>query len=169
MNYYPPAVPDWNKTPSPHEHHQLKNQPKPKLTTLSDLFPYLDQFALGFQETFELLNRHAKTKPASYPPCDITQDGDNYEIQMALAGFKKDDIKIEVQDLVLTVSSESDTTDELNVKYIHNGIAKRDFTHKFALGQYVVVKSAEMSDGILTINLVTEIPDEKKPKSIKIK
>lgn len=142
--------------------------PKPKVTTLADLFPYMDQFALGFQETFELLTNHATTKPATYPPCDILKDGDNYEIQIALAGFKKSDIKVEVQDLTLTVSSDVVKEDDATVKVVHNGIAKRNFTHTFALAQYVVVKSAEMADGILSIKLETEIPDEKKPKVIAI-
>jgi len=147
---------------------QIHSAPK-VTTTLADLFPYMDQFALGFQETFELLNTHAKTRPATYPPCDILQDGDKYEIQVALAGFKKSDIKVEVEDLTLTVSSDVVKEDEETIKVVHNGIAKRNFTHKFALGQYVVVKSAEMADGILSIKLETEIPDEKKPKLIAIR
>ena len=94
---------------SPHEVEKYPLLPKipakSKVTTLTDLFPYVDQFALGFQETFNLLSTYATTKPATYPPCDILKDGDSYEIQIALAGFKKSDIKIEVQDLKLTVSS----------------------------------------------------------------
>jgi molecular chaperone IbpA len=84
-------------------------------------------------------------------------------------GFRKEDIEITVKDKVLTVSSDVQEPDETFGEVIHHGIAQRNFKTNFALGEYVEVDAAKLEDGILTINLVTNIPEEKKPKIIDIK
>ena len=139
--------------------------------TIYSLFPNIDRWALGFDPVFDTLKQLAEQKNSSYPPYNITKFGEGkFMVQVALAGFRKEDIAIKVQDRVLTVSSEVEEPEEeyLYGEVIHHGIAQRNFTQTFALAEYVEVADAKMEDGILTINLVTNIPDEKKPKVIQI-
>lgn len=124
---------------------------------------------VGFQNQFrffeELFN---STAPSKFPPYDILSTGkDKYEIRFALAGFKKEDISITFNENVLKVvgNTEPESTDA----YFHKGIATRAFTHTFPLADYMDVKSALMEDGILTIKLEREVPEEMKPRVIKIK
>jgi len=145
--------------------------PKQAPVTIYSLFPNIDRWALGYDTLLETLTELSGAK-SSYPPYNITKNGDDYQIEMALAGFRKDDIDIEVKERTLTVRSDiedKDVPDEGKYgKVIHHGIAQRSFTTNFALGEYVEVVDASMSDGILTIKLETHIPDEKKPKQIAI-
>lgn len=139
--------------------------------TIEDLFPKLDRWAIGYTSTFDTLRQlSAAAKTQSYPPYNITKfDGGKFMVQIALAGFRKEDINITLEERTLTVSSEVEDND--NPKYgevLHHGIAQRNFKQTFALAEYVEVDSARMEDGVLTIDLVTNIPDEKKPKVIEI-
>lgn len=144
---------------------------KRKPLTIEDLFPKLDRWAIGFDPLFATLSQVSKAKAVSYPPYNITKfDGGKFELQLALAGFRKEEISITVEDRQLTVSSEVVEEDD-NPKFgevIHHGIAQRNFTQNFALAEYVEVESAKMEDGILTIKLITNLPEEKKPKAIDI-
>lgn len=169
----PWSTPDdsWNykKSPNPNINNQYKYNKDKDIVTIYSLFPNLDRYAVGVRDTFNLLESLSKNKTNNYPPCNITKYDDKYEIELALAGFSKSDIKITVDDRTLVV--ESNLPDEEDVKVgteIHRGIAQRDFKHTFALGQWVEVVSAGMENGILTIKLDTVIPDDKKPKSIEI-
>lgn len=169
MSYHSPFNSSWNEREYTF-HKEAKKVAKP--LTIDDLFPKLDRWAIGYNTTLESLQQLAKAaKAQSYPPYNITKfDGGKFMVQIAVAGFRKEDISITVQDRTLTVSSEVEDTD--NPKYgevLHHGIAQRNFTQTFALAEYVEVDSARMEDGILTIELVTNLPDEKKPKSIEIK
>lgn len=162
-NKHVPLNEQYRKTP--HTGRDLKP------LTIADVLPNFDRWSIGYTSAFQELQELAKAaKSQSYPPYNITKfDGGKFMVQIALAGFRKEDISITLEERVLTVASETEEDD--NPKYgkvLHHGIAQRDFKQTFALAEYVEVDSAELKDGILSINLFTNIPDEKKPKVIDI-
>ena len=121
---------------------------------------------VGFDNLFNELENFNNQKHSSFPAYDIIRHSDDeYEITLAVSGFNKKDINIDVHDGVLTVKGQimSDVQDK-NVQYLYNGIAKRSFEQKFRLEQYVDVKEANLSNGLLNIVLKREIPEERKPK-----
>jgi molecular chaperone IbpA len=109
------------------------------------------------------------TAPA-YPPYNVIKfSDDEYVMEFAVAGFKKDDISITTERGVLTVKGEKEDPEfEKDAGYIHKGIAGRKFKRSFTLPEYFEVVGASMNDGILGINLERQIPEEKKPKEITI-
>lgn len=158
------SLPQWD---NPHENFN-KTPTKKVPATLEDLFPRIDRWGIGFDTIFRTLTEF-DTKPTAYPPHNITKFNDGkWQVELALAGFRKDDIEITVKDKVMTVSSDVQDPEETFGEVIHHGIAQRNFKTNFALGEYVEVESAEMKDGILRISLITNIPEEKKPKVIDI-
>lgn len=164
---------EYNKHVPLHEEYRSKtpSAKAPKPLTIADVLPNFDRWSIGYTSAFQELQQLAKAaKSQSYPPYNITKyDGDKFMVQVALAGFRKEDISITLEDRVLTVASETEEND--NPQYgevLHHGIAQRDFKQTFALAEYVEVDSARLEDGILSIKLFTNIPDEKKPKVIEI-
>ena len=153
-------------------YYSSKNsKPSTGTLTINDLFPKWDRWSIGYNNTFSTLQHLASQAKPSYPPYNITKFGEgNWQIEMALAGFRKDDIEVKVQDRTLTISSEvQDTPEEgKSGEVVHHGIAQRNFTTNFALAEFVEVEDAKMEDGILTIKLITNLPEEKKPKVIEI-
>ena len=134
--------------------------------TITSLFPQFNRWAIGFDpllQTFKDVSREVKA--SGYPPYNIYKNKDSYVLELALAGFAKEDITITVKELTLTVQGELGVSEE---EPIHKGIATRDFKQDFVLAEYVVVKNAELKDGLLRITLVQELPEEKQPKVIKI-
>ena len=123
---------------------------------------------VGFDRLFELLENGSSLVPAdNYPPFDIAQDGsDHYRITLAVAGFGQDEIEITAHQNLLVISGKKPEEQEAN--YVHRGIAARPFERRFALGDYVQVRGAAMKDGLLSIDLVREIPEEMKPRKIEI-
>jgi molecular chaperone IbpA len=136
------------------------------------MFPNLDRWSIGFDPFFAALKAAAPaTKVSSYPPYNVKKfDDGSWRIDLALAGWRKEEIDVTVKDRTLTISSNYDPTDEdiEEAKVVYQGISQRKFTTNFALAEHVEVEAAEMTDGILTIHLVTNIPDELKPKKIDI-
>ena len=131
-------------------------------------FGQFSPFSVGFDEIFNTLHR-ASIPQSNYPPYDILKEDDKYIIRIAIAGFKKSDVDIEIEDNTLTVSvSHEDNTAITKEEFLHKGISNREFYKSFALAEYVEVKKATMSDGILRIMLEKNIPDNEKPKKIKI-
>jgi molecular chaperone IbpA len=131
-----------------------------------DLFN--DPFFIGFNRELGRLNTAHKTNTQSYPPYDLLKlDEDTYRISIAIAGFSKDDINVSVDNGTLIIKGE--IVEVTDAEVVHKGIAGRKFTRSFALGEYMEVTGAEMKDGMLHINVDRIIPEEKKPKSIKIK
>lgn len=130
-----------------------------------------DPFLIGFTREFDRLNSIQKTNSkASYPPYNVVQvNPDDYRLDLAVAGFTKDDIEITVKDGTLTVSGDILYDEDLESEMIYQGIAKRKFTRSFALGEFMEVQKAEMNNGILSIPIVRQVPEEKKPKQISIK
>ena len=133
-----------------------------------DLFK--DPFFIGFDRALNTWN-HVQSVSAStnYPPYNVIKvDEDNFVVELAVAGFAKTEIDIVTSDGKLIVKGESKAEDN-DSKFIHRGIAARKFTREWALGEYMEVKAAELKDGMLKIDIVRILPEEKKPKTIKIK
>ena len=124
-------------------------------------------WSVGFDQVFHKLESLNK-QTASYPPHNVVKhDDDNYEIAIAVAGFGEKDLCVELQDGVLTIESK-DVDLNGDVQYIHKGIATRKFKKEFTLGEYIEVDSASLIDGILSVYLKRELPEEKKPRTISI-
>ena len=127
-------------------------------------------YSIGFDNLFDRLFDIDLESSSSYPPYNISKvDDNNYIIEMALAGFNKDDIEIELADSELTVRSKKRENSNKDVNLIHQGISHRTFNRKFTLSEEILVKNAEMKNGMLIIKLEKFIPENKKPKLINIK
>lgn len=125
---------------------------------------------VGFERQVETLTRMAEDmgKGSSYPPYNIVKhDEDTYTVEMAVAGFKKSDIKIQLKDNVLTISGTKDSKRDED-SFVHRGLGMRNFKNEFVLADYVEVSKASMVDGILFVDLERRIPEEHKPKFIEI-
>jgi molecular chaperone IbpA len=135
-----------------------------------DFAPYR-RSAVGFDRLFDMLeNSSFGNGGENYPPFDLIKLGDNdYRIELAVAGFKPDELDITAQQNVLIVSGrKKDESEETGNDYIYRGIANRSFERRFALADHIQVKGADMKDGLLSIELVREIPEAMKPKKIDI-
>ena len=141
-----------------------------KALSLFDNFNQLTPYAVGFDRVFDNLARYMDNTVTStgFPPYNIRKDGDyGYVIEMALAGFSKKDIEVEVADGTLSVRSVKENIDD--DADLYRGIAYRKFNRKFTLAADVVVNSVSLADGMLNINLEQVIPEEKKPRLITVK
>jgi molecular chaperone IbpA len=131
-----------------------------------DLFN--DPFFIGFNRELGRLNTAHKVNSQSYPPYDLLKlDEDTYRLSVAVAGFSKENVNVSVDDGTLVIKGE--IVEVTDAEVVHKGIAGRKFTRTFALGEYMEVSSAELKDGMLTVNIVRIVPEDKKPKVIKIK
>lgn len=131
-------------------------------------FAPLSKSAIGFDSVIRKLAdlTESAAKLPGYPPYNILKETDNqYSIEVALAGFKKEDVSITLQEGVLTIVGESKTESS---EYLHKGIADRSFTRKFTLANDVEVRSADLENGLLQIKLERVIPEEKKLRQIPI-
>jgi molecular chaperone IbpA len=129
-----------------------------------DLFK--DPFFIGWDRHFRDLEKVMNTS-TNYPPYNLKQFGqDSYLIEIALAGFQREDIKVQQEKNVLTISGESKS--ENAEGYIHKGIGGRSFTRTFSLAEYVEVTSVMMKDGLLRVSLMKRIPEEARPKVFEI-
>lgn len=129
-----------------------------------------DPFLIGFSREFDRLSTLQKDNSSvSYPPYNVIKiDDDNYRLDLALAGFEKEDVDVSVKDGTLYIKGEK-LEDEVDQNFVYRGIATRKFTRSYALAEYMEVEDAEFSNGILSINVTRIVPEEKKPKSITIK
>lgn len=160
-------LPPWEKYPNPNTQKWEHPKETPKVTvSLPSLFS--DQFFLGFQEQIDRWAPLTKLKPVSFPPYNLIKiDDDNYKVELAIAGYTKEDIAITVEKDVLRVTSnlkEDKSKDEV----IHQGIAERNWTQQFILGEFMEVTSADLKDGLLTIKVERKLPEELKPQVISI-
>ena len=138
--------------------------------TLHDNFNKLTPYAVGFDRMFDHLSRYMDNNVQStgFPPYNIQKGGDyTYTIEMALAGFGKEDIEVEVTENTLSVKS--DKKDESDEYTFHRGISYRKFDRKFTLADDIVVNGAKLENGMLTIQLERVVPEEKKPRLIEVK
>ena len=132
-----------------------------------DFTPYR-RSTVGFDRLFDLLESSASGQSQdNYPPFDLQRVDDNhYRISLAVAGFSRSEIDITAQQNQLVVAGKK--ADEDNSNYIHRGIATRSFERRFGLADHVKVTAAELHDGLLSIDLVREIPEAMKPRKIDI-
>ncbi len=139
-------------------------------TTTFDLTP-LFRTAVGFDRLTRALDAAARLDDGalSYPPYNIERlDEDHYRITMALAGFLEDDIEVVLHQDTLKVASKAAPERENGKTYLHRGIASRGFERRFQLADHIVVTGAELENGLLTIDLARELPEEMKPRTIPI-
>ena len=142
--------------------------------SLIDNFNQLTPYAVGFDRIFDNLQAcrpslYNNVTSTGFPPYNIQKVGDyNFTIEMALAGFSKDDIEVEVADGTLSVRSDKKEEPDDEFTY-HRGISYRKFERKFTLADDLVVNGAKLENGMLTIDLERIVPEEKKPRLITVK
>jgi molecular chaperone IbpA len=138
------------------------------MRTNFDLSPFR-RATVGFDRLFDMLEDGITSQSAdNYPPFDLEQQGnDRYRITLAVAGFRPDEIDVTAQqNLLIVCGKKSEQNDR---SYVHRGIAARSFERRFVLGDYVQVRGADLRDGLLSIELAREIPEEMKPRRIEIR
>ena len=132
----------------------------------------LRPFSIGFNSLFDDFDRMLDSSEfvSNYPPYNINKVKDNdYKIEVALAGFDKKDIVVEAKDNTLTIRSKREDKANKEVDgVVHRGIASRQFTRSFALGDNIKVNDAKLENGLLTVDLEREIPEEEKPRLIEL-
>ena len=135
-----------------------------------DLTPFR-RSTVGFDRLFDMLEANARQSSAdNYPPFNLERlDGDHYRITLAVAGFGRDEIEITAQQNLLQVKGRKDPSDGASASFVHLGIANRSFERRFELADFVRVQDARLNDGLLVIDLVREVPEAMKPKTIAIK
>ena len=142
------------------------------MTNALTIFNQLRPHTIGYDNIFDHFNDMFETSTSlqtNYPPYDIVKHSDTlYDIQVALAGYSKDDIEVEVKENTLLIKSVKKEEDD-KVEVLHRGISKRYFERSFTIADDVKVNSAELKDGLLIVSLERVIPEHKKPRLIKIK
>jgi molecular chaperone IbpA len=132
-----------------------------------DLTP-LYRSVVGFDRLADLLDSASTEASSGYPPYNIERTGENaYRIEIAVAGFKTEDLNIEVKENLLTVQGRKVANDQAK-RYLHRGLAERNFDRRFQLADYVVVEDAQLANGLLAISLKRELPEALKPRRIEI-
>ena len=135
-----------------------------------DFAPYR-RSTVGFDRLFDMLeNSSFGNGGENYPPFDLIKTGENdYRIELAVAGFRSDEIDITAQQNVLIVSgAKKEESESKSADYIYRGIANRSFERRFALADHIQVRGADMKDGMLQIELVREIPEAMRPRKISV-
>lgn len=129
---------------------------------------HLRKFGVGFDSMLDDMTRlHSNYQETSYPPYNIIQLAPNtFSIELAVAGFGDDDLAVSIENNQLTVVGTQTLTE--TVDYLHHGISSRGFTRTFPLAEHIVVTGASTKNGMLTIGLEREVPEEKKPRQIEI-
>ena len=139
------------------------------MRTNFDFTPYR-RSTVGFDRLFDLLETSARSTPVdNYPHFDIERTSeDAYRITLAVAGFKPDDVELTVQQNLLVVSGKKADASEEGRQFVHRGIANRAFERRFELADYVTVTGANLDNGLLTIDLVREVPEAMRPRKVAI-
>jgi molecular chaperone IbpA len=138
------------------------------MRTAFDFSP-LYRSTVGFDRLFDMIDQTARLEQApSWPPYNVEKAGDDhYRITMAVAGFAPDDVEITQKENTLLVTGQRHPEQE-NGQFLHRGIATRAFKQSFSLADYVKVREAKLENGLLTVDLVREVPEEMKPRRIEI-
>lgn len=140
-----------------------------RLTTvdLPTLLNHLNRASIGFDDMFDSLHRFAVNDSVKYPPHDIIRHSDtSYSVEVAVAGFKEDEIDVTIDNSVLTIRGAQ--AEKSGVDYLYQGISTRSFTKTINLTPHVVVNGAKLSNGMLIVELEVVIPEELKPRKIPI-
>ena len=139
------------------------------MRTSFDLSPYT-RSTIGFDRMFRLLDNISGAGEApGYPPYNIARTGeDRYGITVAVAGFGEDELEVKVHDGMLTIRSTPEKAEKEEVTYLHRGIARRAFELRFSLADYIEVAGASVDNGLLNVELVRNVPEAMKPRTIAI-
>jgi len=131
-------------------------------------FAPLYRSVVGFDRLADLLDTATAETATGYPPYNIERTDENaYRIDIAVAGFRPDELEIEVKENLLTVTGRKAANEEPR-RYLHRGLAERDFQRRFQLADYVLVTDANLADGLLSVTLKRELPEALKPRRIEI-
>ena len=131
-------------------------------------FAPLYRSVVGFDRLAGILETAAADAATGYPPYNIERtDETSYRIDIAVAGFRPEELNVEVKENLLTVTGRKAANDEAK-KYLHRGLAERNFDRKFQLADYVIVTDANLADGLLSISLTRELPEALKPRTVAI-
>jgi molecular chaperone IbpA len=131
-------------------------------------FAPLYRSVVGFDRLADLLDSATAESATGYPPYNIERTGDHeYRVEIAVAGFKPDELAIEVKESVLVVQGRKAAND-VERRFVHRGLAERNFERRFQLAEYVAVTDAQLADGLLSISLKRELPEALKPRRIEI-
>jgi molecular chaperone IbpA len=131
-------------------------------------FSPLYRSVVGFDRLADLLDAASAESAQGYPPYNIERTGDHeYRIEIAVAGFKRDELSIDLKESVLIVQGRKAAND-VERRFVHRGLAERNFERRFQLAEYVVVTDAQLADGLLAISLKRELPEALKPRKIEI-
>ena len=123
---------------------------------------------LGFDHIFDELERVTTHAKDTYPPHNVVKyDNNKYDIELAVAGFSKKDISIELKEHILTIQGERGPRRDQDL-YVHKGISSRKFERQYRLSEYAEVTGADLTDGILTVSVEVILPEEKRPRMINI-
>ena len=152
----------------------VRNKQGANFPSISNLFPNLASWSVGFDREWRLLEdmqNRLMGGTSSYPPYNIKQySDDRYQIEMAVAGFSKSELGIELHNNQLTIEgSKQAVEDSEENAYVYRGIAARQFRQTFALADHVKVLGSELKDGVLIVDLERDVPEEKRPRQIEIK
>jgi molecular chaperone IbpA len=130
----------------------------------------LNRALVGFDQLFnDFEHRFAHQINNNYPPYNIVKTGENdYEIQIAVSGFSKEELTVEVDQDQLIIKGERKRNDDDGYEYLHRGLATRDFTRTWTLADHMVVDNGNIKNGILTVYLKRIIPESLKPRQVKI-
>ena len=139
------------------------------LTTRNEFFdPWMHQ-SFGLDNIFNALQQFDRNPPAKYPPHNIIRTGDKYVLEFALAGWTEKEITVELEKNILRVTGQKSDSDDSENNFVHRGIANRSFQSQFTIGDNIEIRGGDLKDGVLTINMDIIIPEEDKPRTIKIK
>jgi len=131
-------------------------------------FSPLYRSVVGFDRLAGLLETAAADAATGYPPYNIERTDENaYRVDIAVAGFRPEELNVEVKENLLTVTGRKTANDDTK-RYLHRGLAERNFERKFQLADYVVVEDANLADGLLSISLKRELPEALKPRQVQI-
>jgi molecular chaperone IbpA len=130
----------------------------------------INRALIGFDSVFDSLERrYANSAQTNYPPYNVARiDENSYNIEMAVTGFEKSEVEVTVERNELTIRGERSDTEMQAPEYLHRGLALRNFERSFTLAEHMKVVSAEIKNGVLTVKLEREIPEELKPRVIDI-
>ena len=131
-------------------------------------FSPLYRSVVGFDRLADLLETATADAATGYPPYNIERTDENaYRVDIAVAGFRPEELEIEVKENLLTVAGRKAANDEPR-RFLHRGLAERNFERRFQLADYVVVTDANLADGLLSVSLKRELPEALKPRRIEI-
>jgi len=136
---------------------------------VSKAFSFPRSHFIGFDHIWNDISRLSEMSDNKlYPPHNVVKkDETHFSVELALAGYSKDDLSVEVKDGILVVTG-GKTEGEQEREYLHRGISAKKFTRTFRLSEHVVVDGADFKDGLLVIDLRVEIPEEKRPRIVQI-